>query len=96
MSSVEIWEAAESLPAPSAEIVLLRVFAEAFLTVMPRRKAERFLRVVSEIMATEESVSLVLPIRPASQSGEIRRARREAMSLYKQLLPTFVARLPTR
>lgn len=87
----------EEIPAPSAELVLIRVFAEAFLAMAhlkPRSRAREALKLASEILATEESVALTFPIRPNTFERETSRARRQAIAVFRQYLPTFAARLP--
>lgn len=84
---------AEELPAPSAELVLLRVLVQAHLATAPRRRGEAFLRVVSEILSTEERVTLLFPTRPKSQQSAVTDARRKAMAQFRQLLPAFISSL---
>jgi hypothetical protein len=67
----------EDLPAPSAEFVMMRSFVEAYLSTNSRKKGQRFLRAVSESLATEESVAFLLPIRPSSQHAAISKAGAE-------------------
>lgn len=86
----------EELPAPSAEMVLLRVLAEAFLATSTPKRARAFMNVATSILADEESLSLAFPIRPASRQPEITKARRGAVAMYRQLLPTLMARVPPR
>lgn len=88
---------ADDLPAPSAELVLIRVFVESYLATAhrkPRERARSFMTVAAGILADEESVSLVFPIRPAPDQGAATRARRQALVMFRQLLPTLLARIP--
>lgn len=88
---------AEELPAPSAELVLIRVFVTSYLATAherPRKRAEAFLSEAARLLESESSVALLLPIRPPSQHAELARVRREAVTLFRQLVPTFVASLP--
>lgn len=89
--------AGSELPKPDASYVLIRVFVEAYLSTahLPRKeRAPAFLQVASEILANEESVSLLLPIRPASEHAAVSSARRAALALYRQYLPVLLARVP--
>jgi len=79
------------LPAPDPALVLLRVFIEAHLATVSRRKGERFLRLIAEKLASEESLAEVFAIRPHPKRAEIQRARRQAAELFGVYLPTFVA-----
>jgi hypothetical protein len=81
------------LPEPTAELFLLRVFAEAFISTMPRKRGEAFLRAAAEIMAREESLAAVIPIRPEDRHASAT-ARREAMATFRRDMPVFLARLP--
>ena len=83
----------EQLPPPSAELVLWRVQTEAIISVLGRRKGERFLRVMADKLANEENMSAVFQIRPSSERGAVSRARQEAAEIFKRLLPLFLARL---
>lgn len=87
----------EELPPPDPSLVLLRVFAEAHLASadLPRgRRGIAFVQVASEILATEESVSALFPIRPASQHAAVNRSRRMALAWMRHMMPVFLARLP--
>lgn len=81
------------LPLPSAEIILWRVSIQAFIAVSGRRKAERFLRAMSEQLADENALTSVLPIQPSPHDAAIRRARREAAEAFSRYLPMFVAQM---
>ncbi|WP_332763991.1 hypothetical protein [Phenylobacterium sp.] len=85
--------APSELPPPSAEIVLLRVFASAYLTTVSRKKGDAFLRAAAEILRDEESLAAVMPIRGASQAAAVSKARRGAIALFRALTPTFLGRL---
>jgi hypothetical protein len=82
---------------PTAEMVLIRVFVSAFLATAdekPKRRARAFLDAATRMLADEESVSVLLPHMPAAERLAVNRARRQAITLYRALLPTFVAKLP--
>lgn len=83
----------EDLPAPSAELVLWRVAVEAFLDTMPRKKGEAFLIRMGELLASEEAVSNILPIRPDSETEMVQAARVQAVAMFRQYLRVFMARL---
>lgn len=89
-------EKGQDLPAPSAEIVLIRVFVQAYLATTSRRRADAFLQHAAGILEDEESVSLLLPIRPSWQHGAVARARRGAVAIFRQVLPALIASLPPR
>jgi hypothetical protein len=84
---------AETLPDPSAELVLWRVSVQCFVAMVGRRKGERFLRLMAEKLAQEENMASVFSIRPHAQHVAVRRARKEAATVYERLLPIFLAGL---
>lgn len=86
----------EDMPDPAAALVLWRVSVEAFLEVSSRKKGEEFLSVIAGKLASEESLSQVLTIRPEIQRSAVQRARREAGELFRRYLPVFLARLPRK
>lgn len=90
MGSEEATEA-EPLPSPSAELVLIRVFVQAHLATAPRKQAAAFLRHVATLLENEESIARLLPIRPCAQHGEVTRAQRGALALFRRYVPSFVA-----
>lgn len=93
----EIASRLTDLPAPSPELVLVRVCVEAYLAtahVKPRQRARAFLRVASTILADEESVALTFPIRPSADARAVTEARRQAIAVFRQYIPVFMARLP--
>lgn len=82
------------LPAPSAELVLIRVLTSAYLAtchVKPHRRAKAFLRAATKMLASEESASAILPIRPNTQLNAVAVARRQAVALFRQYIPMFTA-----
>lgn len=83
----------ENVPAPSAVLVLWRASVMAFITVCGRRKAERFLEVMTRQLADEENLSSVFQIRPNTEQAAVRQARREAAELFRRYLPLFLASL---
>lgn len=89
--------AEESLPPPSAELVLIRVFVEAYLATAhekPRRRARAFLDASASILQNEETVALVTPIRPAAEHAKVTEARKQAAEMFRRLRPIFLAKLP--
>jgi hypothetical protein len=87
--------APEELPAPSAEIVLIRVFVQSYLATVSKRRGEAFLRHAADLLATEESLSGVTPIRPPKSQPAVTRARMQALALFRQYLPTLIASVGT-
>ncbi len=81
------------LPDPSAELVLFRVHVEAMVTVLGRKKAERYIRLMAETLAKEESLSEVFQLRPAAKHAEVRTARKQAAAIFQGYLPSWVAKL---
>lgn len=83
----------DAMPAPSAEIVLMRVAISAYLETNSKKKGDAFLRSMAEILRDEESLSAIVPIRPAVNAKDVAHARRGAIALFRALLPTFVAKV---
>lgn len=77
-------------------MVLWRVAIECFIAMNRRKDGEKFLRLMAEKLASEESLAEVLPIRPAAMYADQRRARRQAIAIFKQVVPVFLARVPRR
>lgn len=86
--------APDEQPSPSAALALVRTGAQALCVALGRRKAERFLREWARIAATEESIRLLFPTRPAHEREAQVMAQREAAAWLKQVLPTLIATLP--
>jgi hypothetical protein len=83
----------EPLPRPSVELTLFRVSIEAYLAVSGRRRGERFLRLMADKLASEESLAAVLSIRPSADRAAVAEATREAAAWLDRALPVFLARL---
>ena len=82
------------LPEPSAEAVLIRVSISAFLEVIGRKRGSEFLKIMAEALASEERLSEILPIRPASDHEAVQKARRRALALFRAQLPVYLAKIP--
>lgn len=73
--------------------MLWRVHVEALLAVMPRKRGERYLRLMAEKLADEENLASVFQIRPSSHRAASRRATLQAAELLERTMPLFLARL---
>lgn len=85
---------AESLPAPSAEMVLFRVFMQSVLGEFPRKRGVRILRGMKRRLSLARELSSVIPIRPAAQLSAVMRARIEADVIFDAYLPFLEEALP--
>lgn len=85
---------AASLPAPSAELVIIRTGAQAVIRALGRRKGEKFIKEWMELLASEAAVEALLPIRPQHERAAVADAQREAMAWLRQVAPTLIASLP--
>lgn len=74
-----------------AMMKLWRVSVEAFIASAPRRRSERFLRLMSEKLAEEESLAQVFPIRPGTMRELDRLAVEKALVCFSRAMPMFVA-----
>lgn len=83
----------ELLPPPSASTILFRVQSLAIIDALGPKRGRKFVTSMAQRLANEESVADTLPIRPDSQKLAVRKARREAVGLFRRLLPVFTARL---
>lgn len=86
--------AVDEMPAPSAELVVLRTGAQALVRALGRRKGERFLREWAQLLADEESVRLLFPTRPAADRAAVSVAQRQAVAWLRQTMPVLIATLP--
>lgn len=86
-------DSSEDLGTPTPEAVLLRVAISAHLSMISPKKGDIFLRRMAEILASEESFSAVVPIRPAPDLKLTHSARRRAMRLFQGMLPSLIARV---
>lgn len=85
------------LPAPSAELVLIRVMVCAYLATAherPKRRGRAFVREAARLLNSEDSVTLLLPGRSVGHHAGVTEAGRRAIAHFKQLLPTMLAALP--
>lgn len=85
---------AEELPAPSAELVLLRTGAQAVVRTFGKRKGERFIREWAALLASEESVRMLFPARAPSDREAVTLAQRRALAWFRQVAPVLIATLP--
>lgn len=85
---------AVDIPGPSAEMVLFRVFMQAFLQEVSRKRGERVIRAMAERLAREQSLSTILPIRPHAQTEAVRRARQGAAIIFEAYVPHLMDALP--
>lgn len=86
----------EELPAPSAELTLIRVLVSAHLATSSRRKGDAFLEACALTFADEERLQAILPIRPPLQQKARRVAQKQALAMFNALLPVWLAWLPPR
>lgn len=59
----------------------------------PRERARGFFELASRILADEESVAALFPVRPSATHGAVTMARREAVSMWQAFAPVFMARM---
>jgi hypothetical protein len=94
MSAMERVEPEARLPAPSAELEVLRKFMQAVIRATPKRRAERLIRELATIVANEESVRVLLPNRTSSQRRAQTDAQDQAAQWIRQELPMLLSSLP--
>jgi hypothetical protein len=87
------WSTLEDLPPPTALAILFRVAMTHWLGSLPKSEALSVLRGMAEDLATEESLASVMLLRPPPEQAAVNRARREAISLFRRLLPVWLAAL---
>jgi hypothetical protein len=61
---------------------------------MKPKRAETFLRAVGDILAQEENLAQVFPIRATEDAAHLSAARRGAVAMYRDILPSLISRLP--
>lgn len=93
MPSEDLPSRVEELPPPTPELSLLRMHIEATIVALGPKRSRKYLGVLLEFAADDESLSNVLPLRPPAQRAKLERTRRAALIWLRQLLPTFVKRM---
>lgn len=81
-------------PALTVETAFVSGIFGAYLATMRPKRARALLVSVTAEFARRESLALTLPLRSSSLTVANARAEREAVALYRALLPSFLARLP--
>ncbi len=82
----------DDMPAPAAALVLWKLHAEALVSVLGPKKAQRYLRTMAETMATEAAFADVIHIRRGPIQEQTAKARREAAAYFECALPLLLAR----
>lgn len=81
-------------PAPSASLIVSRVIVEAWLRSVDRKTGAAFLENLACVLADQEEMASVVPIRRTERGAAAARAEREALAALRQMLPVFIATLP--
>lgn len=95
--SVGLASETDELPEPDFNTILFRVLGEVFLAtahLKPKERAPAALRLFAEIMAAEDGLSHVLPLRRTARQAAHAREWHKAMAVFAELFPVFLARLP--
>jgi hypothetical protein len=66
---------------------------EATIAALGKKKGEKYLSVLLEFAADDESLSNVMPLRPPAQREKLEQDRRAALIWLRLLLPTFMRRI---
>lgn len=72
-------------------MILFRAIVGAHLTLISEKKADAFLREVARIMADEESLAAISPIRPSARSEALALSRIQAAEAYRAVTPVLQA-----
>lgn len=88
--------APDDLLGESAEMVLIRNAICCFLQIMPRRKADKYLKLLAESLATEDAVTKLVPLRSATRHADSSLERRKALDLFRASLPFFMSSVRRR
>lgn len=83
----------QDIPPPSPEFILVRVAIQAYLSTVSPKKADAFLRAMADTLADEESLSLIVDIRPPASAQAVAKARRGALAMFRAYLPAFLGRV---
>lgn len=95
MSSEHIVEHHETSDGhPDGALATSRMIVEAWLQTVGREEGARFLKNLGVVLANQEEMSCVVPIRRTAAGKAAARAERDASSALRQMLPVFIARLP--
>jgi hypothetical protein len=82
----------DEMPEPTAEMVLFRVHVEVLISLMGRKKADRYLRLMAEKLADEENLSAVFKLRRSAKHEALRKAHQDAALQFQRFLPVWLAR----
>jgi hypothetical protein len=70
------------------------VFVQSYLATVSKRRGDAFLRHAADLLATEESLSGIMPIRPPAAHGSVSKARKQALAVFRAYLPVLIASVP--
>lgn len=82
------------MPPANPMFCALRMFVAAHLRTMTRRKGERFLGEVAQIVASEESIRTLFPSRPKHERRAQAEAQDAAAAWIRGVLPELWRSLP--
>lgn len=84
----------EDLPAPSAELAMMRVVVEAYLATIPRKRAIKQLQLMAELLTQSAATDAnVLPFRLKHDRDATMEARRKALAWFRHVLPAWMSAL---
>lgn len=88
-------EAAERVDMdPVVNAITLQKLMESLVILLGRKKGERLITLMAELLAQHENLSAVFPLRPAQGFAERRRASQMAAARFEACLPVLLARVP--
>lgn len=76
---------------PTPTMILFRAIVGAHLTLISEKKADAFLKEVTRIMADEEALAAVTPLRPTPRSKALAQSRILAAEAYRAVTPVLQA-----
>lgn len=84
------------LPSVDPAYAVIRLALQAHIRTLSRRRGERFIAELRDLLADEELVFPLQANRPAADRADQRRAQRLGANWLQNILPLLVASLPPR
>jgi len=84
----------ESLPPPSAELVLIRIFVASYMAtchLKPHQRARAFLEEAARLLDAEDSLAKLHPIRRSPKREAVVRAVEDAAATFEAMRPMLLA-----
>ena len=78
-------------PAPSAELILIAGFVQAHIATLPRKQADRFLKIAKDKFGQYCELAEVPRLRASEHDAALAHSILQAEAWYRASLPVFLA-----